>query len=176
MNYFESLVTDRTGADVRRAAYLNGLWNPVIRQWRGTAAELSEWRDGPVGMYNAKDLNRVQRGAAYLARRLREYGYGTPALPAAYLVDVDVRPPGAGRADGNIFYEGETAVLAALPEPGSTFLFWEEAGVTVSEGAEYRFQANRDRQLTAVFQRSGDYSGVVGYGRIGKAEIGKGLT
>lgn len=63
----DSLITDRTQADVDRARYLISLWDAASREWKGTPEELAEYEAGLKGCYNAADLNRVESAAAYLA-------------------------------------------------------------------------------------------------------------
>ncbi len=119
------LVTDRTRLDV------------LARNEKGT--------------YNAADLNRVTRAACYVAARLWGYGYGSePEMPAC-LVTAKIVPAGAGTAGGGVYYPGEAVSLRAEPAEGFAFERWSENGETVSESPEYRFPAERDRRLTAVF-------------------------
>lgn len=73
------LITDRTSADVSRAAYLDGKW--VGGEWRGTAAELAEWMSDLRGAYNASDLNRVGAAVNYVAGRLESCGYRRTCRP-----------------------------------------------------------------------------------------------
>ena len=68
------------------------------------------------------------------------------------LVNVSVRVSGAGRVEGDGFYEdGDYVTLTAIPSPGEYFMGWRENGVTVSENLEYRFYAYESRQLEARF-------------------------
>lgn len=93
-----NLITDRTQADVDRVRQLaqKGLGNM-------TADEKTEWLNGLKGAYNASDLNRVGAAVAYVAGRLKGYGYAvsvsprqdwqvsdipTPESMTAYLADV----------------------------------------------------------------------------------------
>lgn len=94
-----NLITDRTQADVERVAYLTG----KVSAGTATAAELAEWQSDLKGAYNASDLNRVGAAVAYVAGRLKGYGYivsvsprqdwqvtdiPTPESMTAYLADV----------------------------------------------------------------------------------------
>ena len=95
-----NLITDRTQADVDRVRQLaqKGFGNM-------TADEKTEWLNGLKGAYNASDLNRVGAAVAYVAGRLKGYGYAvsvsprqdwqvayipTPESMTAYLADVAV--------------------------------------------------------------------------------------
>ena len=145
------LVTDRTQADVN------------ARNAKGT--------------YGEADLNRVLRACSWLAGKLEGYGYSTAGefFPAA-LVHVTVRPPGSGRAESVLAYLGETAVVRAAGGGGYEFSRWEENGETVSTEEVYRFTADRDRELVAVFDvPPEEESGVVGLAVVGRAKVGKGI-
>lgn len=65
----DTLITDRTSADVSRANELNkkGFANM-------TAAEKAEYLAGLKGSYNATDLNRVGEACEYVADRLNALG------------------------------------------------------------------------------------------------------
>lgn len=93
-----NLITDRTQEDVDRVRQLaqKGFGNM-------TADEKTEWLNGLKGAYNASDLNRVGAAVAYVAGRLKGYGYAvsvsprqdwqvsdipTPESMTAYLADV----------------------------------------------------------------------------------------
>lgn len=61
----DSLITDRTAADVARVNELAAKGFAAM-----TAAEQAEWLAGMNGAYNAADLNRVGTALNYLAGRL----------------------------------------------------------------------------------------------------------
>ena len=170
------LITDRTAEDVERVRYLASLWDPVRREWTGTAEEWAEWESGPKGAYNAKDLNRVTLAASYLLTKLHENGFGVPpdTFPA-YMVSVSVDPPGSGKSYGALYYAGEEATVKAEPIGTSLFLRWEKDGETVSEDPVYTFSpGSADMELTAVFEASWVIeSSIVGAGRVGKAILGR---
>lgn len=173
----DHLITDRTAADVERARYLNSLWDPSARKWRGTPEELAEWKAGPKGTYNAADLNRVTLAANYLLTRLAELGYAVPedTFPA-YLISAAVDPPGSGMAQGALFYRGDSATVRAEPIGGSEFLRWTENGETISEDPVFTLTADGDRNLTAHFEAEWVMeTSIIGAGRIGKAILGRGL-
>lgn len=150
----DTLITDRTQADVDRAKYLNGLWDPRTRQWRGTPEELAEWEAGPRGAYGAADLNRVTQAAAYLIGRLETLGYhvDTEDVTPAYHIRVFADPAGGGTASGaGVFYRGETATVTALAGAKYDFAAWMEAGELASDDPVYTFPVERSRSLTAAF-------------------------
>lgn len=66
----EHLITDRTSQDVDRVKILSA------KAWQDmTAEERSEWLSPMKGSYNYTDLNRVEEAMAYVAGRLKEFGY-----------------------------------------------------------------------------------------------------
>lgn len=78
MSIIDTLITDRTQADVDRVRILAALWVTLpdgTLQWTGTADELTEYMAGLKGSYNASDLNRVEGAVTYVAQRLKEFGY-----------------------------------------------------------------------------------------------------
>jgi hypothetical protein len=75
----EHLITDRTEQDVERVKTL------AEKAWQDmTAEERAEWLSPMKGAYNYMDLNRVEEAVAYVAGRLKEYGY-LPSLPLTRL-------------------------------------------------------------------------------------------
>lgn len=73
MSIIDTLVTDRTQADVDRVLAF------VKRGWENlTDAEKAAWDAGMKGAYNAADLNRVNAAAEYLAARFLAAGYSLP--------------------------------------------------------------------------------------------------
>jgi len=64
-------ITDRTQADVDRAAYLQS----VIRANAATAAEITEWNGNSKGIYNTSDMNRVGLALWFIQRWAARYGY-----------------------------------------------------------------------------------------------------
>lgn len=72
MSVLDTLVTDRTQADVNRWQTLHD------KGWSGmTAEEKAEWAAGMKGTYNYTDLNRVTAAMDALDAELRGYGYAT---------------------------------------------------------------------------------------------------
>ena len=73
MSVIDTLVTDRTEADVSRYSELRDKgWAEM------TTAEKAEWVAGMKGAYNASDLNRVASAMAYLSQRFASAGYSVP--------------------------------------------------------------------------------------------------
>lgn len=73
MSVIDTLVTDRTEADVSRYSELRDKgWAEM------TTAERAEWVAGMKGAYNASDLNRVASAMAYLSQRFASAGYSVP--------------------------------------------------------------------------------------------------
>ena len=71
----DHLITDRTTQDVERVKALQA------KAWQDmTEEEKVEWLSPLKGSYNYTDLNRVEEAVAYVAGRLKEYGY-LPSLP-----------------------------------------------------------------------------------------------
>ena len=69
------LITDRRTLDVERVKALQA------KAWQDmTEEEKVEWLSPLKGSYNYTDLNRVEEAVAYVAGRLKEYGY-LPSLP-----------------------------------------------------------------------------------------------
>ena len=65
-----NLITDRTGQDVDRVKYL------AEKAWQDmTAEERAEWISPMKGSYNYTDFNRVEEAVAYVAGRLKAFGY-----------------------------------------------------------------------------------------------------
>lgn len=82
MTILDTLITDRTQADVSRWETLRAKgWSLM------TEAEREEWTGPMKGAYNASDLNRVTEAMDYLAGEFRSYGYSitlTPVRGAAW--------------------------------------------------------------------------------------------
>lgn len=153
-NIMDTLITDRTQADVDRARYLNSLWDPRALQWRGTPQERAEWEAGPRGAYGFSDMNRVSQAAAYLIGRLEELGYSVDIedVTPAYNIRASVDPAGGGTASGGgVYYKGDTATLIAQAGEKYDFVGWMESGEIVSDSASYSFAVTGPRNLTASF-------------------------
>lgn len=121
-----NLITDRTQADVDRVRQLaqKGLGNM-------TADEKTEWLNGLKGAYNASDLNRVGAAVAYVAGRLKGYGYAVSVSPRQDWQAADIPTPESMTA-----YLADVATLraaltvaAGTPEVPEDMerLTWQEA-------------------------------------------------
>lgn len=78
MSIIDTLITDRTEADVIRAQELDAKgWGAM------TADEQAEWSGGMKGAYNVSDLNRVTAAMEYLTDLLRGYGYNVDYQPVS---------------------------------------------------------------------------------------------
>lgn len=76
MSIIDTLITDRTQADVNRVLTLSA------KGWAGMSAEeQAEWSAGLKGAYNATDLNRVREAMEYLAGVFESYGYAVTFQP-----------------------------------------------------------------------------------------------
>lgn len=72
MSVLDTLITDRTQADVTRWKTLHD------KGWsRMSPEEKVEWSSGLKGTYNATDLNRVTAAMEELDQQFRQYGYST---------------------------------------------------------------------------------------------------
>lgn len=76
MSIIDTLITDRTSADVQ-------LWQTLkALGWAGMSpAQQAQWSAGLRGAYNATDLNRVQDAMEYLAGVFASYGYAVSLQP-----------------------------------------------------------------------------------------------
>lgn len=84
MSIIDTLITDRTEADVARAKAL------AAKGWDAmTDAEKTEWSGNLKGAYNISDIIRVTAAMEYLTDLLRSYGY-----------NVDYQPVSITHADG----------------------------------------------------------------------------
>ena len=75
MSVIDTLITDRTEADVTFVTELNA---KPLSEW--TADELTAWMGGLKGAYNYTDLNRVSSAVQYVANELSAAGYELPTL------------------------------------------------------------------------------------------------
>lgn len=90
MSIIDTLITDRTGADVSRVEALAA----KIKAGTATESELAEWNGAAMkGAYNYTDLNRVGEAVAYLAARLRLYGYAVTVAPKTDWSESDTPSP-----------------------------------------------------------------------------------
>lgn len=153
-NILDTLIYDRTQADVNRARYLNGLWDARAGRWRGTSEEWAEWAAGPRGAYGFNDMNRVNEAIGYLVGQLTLMGYSIDmeGVIPIYNIRVIVSPSGSGIASGDgAIQEGDEVTVSAAPSEKYDFVGWMESGELVSENLTYTFAVDRSRTLTAAF-------------------------
>lgn len=109
MSIIDTLITDRTQADVNRALALSA------KGWAAmTAAEREEFAAGMKGTYNATDLNRVNAAMEYLDTRLKAMGY-----TGGYYQRVKV--PHQQSGGGSVLPEGYTQV-AYIQSDGNQYV------------------------------------------------------
>lgn len=71
-----------------------------------------------------------------------------------YTISANADPIGAGTVSGGGSYAAGTSVtLTATPNSGYRFVGWVEGGTTVSTNTSYIFNADKNRSLTAQFDR-----------------------
>lgn len=109
----DTLITDRTQADVDRVAELTAKWldNTI------TSAEKTEWNAGLKGAYNASDLNRVGEAVEYIANILNSSGRSvsvtakqnwvytdipTATQMRAFLTDLSILKSSVSRVNGTV--------------------------------------------------------------------------
>ncbi len=112
-----NLITDRAAQDVDRVKIL------AAKAWQDmTAEERAEWLSPMKGAYNYTDLNRVEEAVAYVAGRLKEYGY-LLSLPVTHTWSVEDIPNESDlfRYFSNVsaLREAVTVWASTPPAPGS---------------------------------------------------------
>ena len=126
MSVIDTLVTDRTEADVSRYSELRDKgWAEM------TTAEKAEWVAGMKGAYNASDLNRVASAMAYLPQRFASAGYSVPVSSPTDWANGDIPTKG----DMDTYLDDLRRIRAALAvmdttpaAPGSMdYLTWAKA-------------------------------------------------
>lgn len=125
MSILDTLITDRTAADVARAEELSAKGISGM-----TPAELAEYLAGMKGAYNAADLNRVNEAMEYLAERFRGYGYTGLTLRCVPVWTVTGIPTAAQMGDylANLAaLRGVLAVITAPVPADMDGLTWQEA-------------------------------------------------
>lgn len=160
--YSLHLVTDRTQADVARAKYLTGLWDPE-QGWTGTPEELAEWLGGLKGAYNASDLNRVGAAVRYVSDRLTGCGYLVQVAPKTDWTVADI--PTAAQLAAYLAdvaeLRGKLAVLPTTPETPVDMI-----GLTYTEANDIeKILEDVDRLITLMMQ-SYYYSGELFAGEV----------
>ena len=126
MSVIDTLVTDRTEADVSRYSELRDKgWAEM------TTAEKAEWVAGMKGAYNASDLNRVASAMAYLSQRFASAGYSVPVSSPTDWANGDI--PTKGDLDTYLDdlrrIRAALAVMDTTPEAPESmdYLTWAKA-------------------------------------------------
>lgn len=113
----ENLITDRASHDVDRVKILSA------KAWQDmTEEERTEWLSPMKGSYNYTDLNRVEEAVAYVAERLKEFGY-LPLVPISRVWSAEDIPTESDlfRYFGNVAtLRRAIAVWASTPEAPSS--------------------------------------------------------
>lgn len=126
MSVIDTLVTDRTEADVSRYSELRDKgWAEM------TTAEKAEWVAGMKGAYNASDLNRVASAMSYLSQRLASAGYSVPISSPTDWANGDIPTKG----DMDTYLDDLRRIRAALAVMDTTpaapesmdYLTWAKA-------------------------------------------------
>lgn len=84
MSVIDTLIYDRTSADVEQVYALARLWAPGSDGkpvFTGTPEQKALWNAGLKGAYNAADLNRVGAALLFLAQKLTENAYPVTVTP-----------------------------------------------------------------------------------------------
>lgn len=143
----DTLITDRTQADVNRASALNAKGYDNM-----TAAEKAEWDSNLKGSYNASDLNRVGEACDYVANRLHQYGYA---------VDVQKIPHQRPIYDPHtllLLHGDETEDYSVYERSVTNHGVVIEESITKFGGGSLRFNAASWLQLSDAFDMSGDFT------------------
>lgn len=140
MSIIDTLITDRTQADVDRVLALSA------KGWAGMSPEeRAEWSAGLKGAYNASDLNRVREAMEYLAGVFGAYGYAVSLRPMRTWAAGDI--PAASGLDAYLAnlsaLRGAAAVLPTTPAVPESM----ERLTYVTANDIERILADLDRQL-----------------------------
>lgn len=126
MSVIDTLVTDRTEADVSRYSELRDKgWAEM------TTAERAEWVAGMKWAYNASDLNRIASAMAYLSQRFASAGYSVPVSSPTDWANGDIPTKG----DMDTYLDDLRRIRAALAVMDTTpaapesmdYLTWAKA-------------------------------------------------
>ena len=106
-----NLITDRTTQDVNRVKFL------AAKAWQDmTEAERAEWLSPMKGAYNYTDLNRVEEAVAFVAGRLKAFGY-LSSLPATRVWSAEDIP---SEKDLTAYFNNVAILRSAIPVWNST--------------------------------------------------------
>lgn len=111
MSVIDTLITDRTQADVDRATAL------AAKGWKAMPPdERVEWLAGMRGAYNATDLNRVGEALIYLMDRLNGFGYVVTVTPRTEWTIGEIPAP----ADLKHYLDDVATIRAVMELPPTT--------------------------------------------------------
>lgn len=143
MSVIDTLIYDRTQANVERAAAL------TAKGLAMTDKEQAEYLAGMKGAYNATDLNRVGEALLYLQEELNGYGYAVTVTPiqihhVVYYFQVD--------SDGNYLTDEEGYLLIDHIEEwdDTTWIDWDFP--TIPQMETYLANVAAIRSVLKVFQ------------------------
>lgn len=140
MSIIDTLITDRTQADVDRVLALSA------KGWACMSAEeRAEWSAGLKGVYNASDLNRVQEAMEYLAGVFGTYGYAVSlqVMPTWSDSDIPTEAQMTAYLSNLAALRGVLVVLPATPAVPESM----ERLTYVTANDIERILADLDRQL-----------------------------
>lgn len=96
--------------------------------------------------------------------------------PISFMINLTYNPASSGMVYGAGWYNcGSLATIQAVPAEGFYFSSWKEAGVVVSNSAEYTFTVSANRLLTAEFIANPCYLYTVSYPTEGGVTAGEGV-
>ena len=111
---------------------------PTKEEAENYTYEFDHW-DSSVGEYSWK--------------RIHTPVFTKTLKPGRHIITVNAEPDAGGNvAGGGIYTTGSDATVTATPDRKYSFKQWEENGAVVSTDASYTFTAEKDRNLTAVFE------------------------
>ena len=135
-------------------------------QWQQKTTDSgSEWMDisdATNATYTTGQTTMAMSGYQYRCIVTSASGVSVISAPATltvnakqtYTISANADPVGAGTVSGGGNYTAGTSVtLTATPNSGYRFVGWVEDGTTVSTNPSYIFNADKNRSLTALFDR-----------------------
>lgn len=135
-------------------------------QWQQKTTDIgSEWMDisdATNATYTTGQTTMAMSGYQYRCIVTSASGVSVISAPATltvnakqtYTISANADPVGAGTVSGGGNYTAGTSVtLTATPNSGYRFVGWVEDGTTVSTNTSYIFNADKNRSLTALFDR-----------------------
>lgn len=111
-------------------------------EWRENSSRISEDASFEITVDQDRELTAVFE---------EETG---PNPVTVHTIRISATDGGTATGSG-VYQEGDTVTVRAEAANGYRFIEWTEDGSQVSEDAAYTFEADRDRELLAVFERTG---------------------